>query len=627
MNWHLNKPLLLLAPCLLFSGLQANAQCYAHADPVEDSLSASHVLRIKITAIETITSATGNISTEYTFQTVKAFQGEADGGVIVMDGGDNGVLTKMVSNFKKLEKRQYYVYLKELSEGRYELIKTHANKVINGAKQDGLVDKILNRAKCKDHNHCQHDHSGSEEEIALSLEQETEQSQKSDLGAVVPSGVTQSKVSDSGFLETRTGIPTRFVASDGDRALTYSIDAEYTPSGFSRQEAIDAVHDVVTIWASETNLKFQYLGEEELGKSSLTLGSAEGANGHIYIQLHDEYSALGSSTLGRGGAYMASYEGNGSGGTINGLEFDKRTFGYLSMNTDASTNQTLNGFKSVLSHELGHCLGLHHSSEDSKEKDSQLKGALMYYAVNSSTASPNLRDYDRGYINLAYPQGESIPYIGYTYGNVITTSTKSPVGNTFPLVISGADDGGESLITVSSSSGASATVDTVARTITLVPTGYWSTNVLADEDVQSGSAWGRYRYKISNGTHVSGVGGFIVTGYYEDATAGDGISSDWASSYGISEFPDADPDGDGFTNRQEFNRGTDPSVANPPIQATLDVDGEFAQFTPVGLAETLILEASNDLTNWDSLYSIGTPDTVITTLPVNNYKFFRVRSN
>ncbi|GAA5495433.1 hypothetical protein Rhal01_01608 [Rubritalea halochordaticola] len=627
MNWHLNKPLLLLAPCLLFSGLQLNAQCYAHADPVEDSLAASHVLRIKITAIETITSATGNISTEYTFQTVKAFQGEADGGVIVMDGGDNGVLTKMVSNFKKLEKRQYYVYLKELSEGRYELIKTHANKVINGAKQDGLVDKILNRAKCKDHNHCQHDHSGSEDEIAIPEVQVTEEAQSSDLGAVVPAGVSQSKVSDSGFIETRTGIPTRFIASDGGRSLTYSIDAEYTPSGFSRQEAIDAVHEVVGIWASETNLKFLYLGEEELGKSSLDLGSSEGTTGHIYIQLHDHYSALQSTVLGRGGAYMSSYEGDGSGGTVNGLEFDKRTFGYLSMNTDASSNQTLNTFKSVLSHEVGHCLGLHHSSEDSKEKDSLLKEALMYYVVNSSTASPALRDYDRGYINLAYPQGETVPYFGYSYGNMITTSTNSSAGNTFPLVLSGVENGGDLLTTISSSSNASATVDTLAGTITLVPTAYYSTTYYTEQEIDSGYSYGRYVYKISQGAHVSGYGGFVITGLYKDATAGDGISSDWANSYGITESPDADPDGDGFTNQQEFNRGSDPSVADPPIQATLDIDQAFAQFTPSNSAETLILEASNDLKTWLSLYAIGTPDTVFTTLPVNDYKFFRVRSN
>jgi hypothetical protein len=40
--------------------------------------------------------------------------------------------------------------------------------------------------------------------------------------------------------------------------------------------------------------------------------------------------------------------------------------------------------------------------------------------------------------------------------------------------------------------------------------------------------------------------------------------SEWASTYGISSTPDADPDGDGISNLGEYAAGTDPTVANTP---------------------------------------------------------------
>ena len=61
---------------------------------------------------------------------------------------------------------------------------------------------------------------------------------------------------------------------------------------------------------------------------------------------------------------------------------------------------------------------------------------------------------------------------------------------------------------------------------------------------------------------LSGEGVPVVT----DAD-GDGIPDSWELTYGIND-PNDDPDGDGFTNLQEYQNGTNPLVDDSTIQPT-----------------------------------------------------------
>ena len=52
--------------------------------------------------------------------------------------------------------------------------------------------------------------------------------------------------------------------------------------------------------------------------------------------------------------------------------------------------------------------------------------------------------------------------------------------------------------------------------------------------------------------------------------SGDGIPDGWEEEYGTDAYrPDAgeDPDGDGWTNREEYELGTDPRSADDPSAA------------------------------------------------------------
>lgn len=104
----------------------------------------------------------------------------------------------------------------------------------------------------------------------------------------------------------------------------------------------------------------------------------------------------------------------------------------------------------------------------------------------------------------------------------------------------------------------------------------------------------------------------------------DGMSDLWESSVGLSptdngstnplESPDADPDGDGWTNIQESQAGTDPFSANPPdgilqthIAQNPSVPGVFVISWPTKSGKEYTLLVSPDLSEWNWA-QVGDPE-------------------
>jgi hypothetical protein len=81
---------------------------------------------------------------------------------------------------------------------------------------------------------------------------------------------------------------------------------------------------------------------------------------------------------------------------------------------------------------------------------------------------------------------------------------------------------------------------------------------------------------------------------------GDGISDIWASYYAMVGGPDDDPDGDGQTNRQEAEAGTDPN--NPESKLTCSLarhdDGSLWLTFPHDSGKWYRIETSTDLQHW-----------------------------
>ena len=97
----------------------------------------------------------------------------------------------------------------------------------------------------------------------------------------------------------------------------------------------------------------------------------------------------------------------------------------------------------------------------------------------------------------------------------------------------------------------------------------------------------------------------------------DGLPDDWETANGLSansltgfDGPDGDPDGDGYTNLQEFLAGTDPHDPNSSLKVRLNLisDARVRVEWPMLPGRSYVLEyANSDLSNYDTLLRTNLP--------------------
>ena len=109
-------------------------------------------------------------------------------------------------------------------------------------------------------------------------------------------------------------------------------------------------------------------------------------DGVLRIQLHDHYNYITQRRwrghVGGGRSCLDDpepYPGWTTGGNVIGNDFHKVIRGYVVLQHTNAVMQTLSTFTEVLTHEIGHTIGLAHSSENPTEPNPILKQAVMYY--------------------------------------------------------------------------------------------------------------------------------------------------------------------------------------------------------------------------------------------------------
>lgn len=378
-----------------------------------------------------------------------------------------------------------------------------------------------------------------------------------------------------GLSTNASGVSRRFTAGDRGEPIEYLVDTAALPAGLTQAQALTAVSNAFRAWEGATSLRFRFAGVTSFGMAAANVSTNDG---RIRLQLHDTYNYVsGSSTLGIGGnsfSISGAFPNGGMGGNVNGNEFFPVQRGYLVLEHTQGSLSNLLTLEEVLCHEIGHVLSMDHSSENSSEPNATLKQAIMFFQAHADGRGATLGTYDPPVVQQAYPTNNTSPWSYDRVLDVVTQPSGAPnITGINQVELRGYDLQTSNLTVSLISSTASAGVFSLqGNTLRFTPSGFFGA---ARVDPGSGFAYDRATIRFSDGTNSSPFAEVRVISLLDDQNPGgtsDGLPDDWVAQYfGSASFsinPNADADGDGVSNLNEFRLGTNPTNAASVLRFT-----------------------------------------------------------
>jgi Matrixin len=204
------------------------------------------------------------------------------------------------------------------------------------------------------------------------------------------------------LLQTR-GLPLRWFQFDGGSGDSLSWRAHNSGQAGFAGGGFAELQVALAAWNAEpqTPINYVYAGKTGAEKG---LSDFDGINALLFNDPNDEipgtFNCAAGGVLAIGGPW---FDAN-LRGTWNGATFIRSAGADIVLNDGIGCflGTDSKSFQELLAHELGHTLGLGHSSESRSEGNAALRDALMYFAVHDDGRGAALRSDDLAGIRTLY---------------------------------------------------------------------------------------------------------------------------------------------------------------------------------------------------------------------------------